>query len=59
MKTLYRDDEWYKKKKEDVDVVVKVEGVVDEEGRDGETKAVTRRSELSRATVLCVCVAGG
>jgi hypothetical protein len=58
MKTLYRDDEWYKKKKEDVDVVVKVEGVVDEEGRDGETKAVTR-SELSRATVLCVCVAGG
>jgi hypothetical protein len=53
MKTLYRDDEWYKKKKEDVDVVVKVEGVVDEEGRDGETKAVAR-SELSRATVLCV-----
>jgi len=31
MKTLYRDDEWYKKKKEDVDVVVKVGWVVDEE----------------------------
>lgn len=33
MKTLYRDDEWYKKKKEEEDVevvvVVKVEGVVD------------------------------
>jgi hypothetical protein len=57
MKTLYRDDDWYKKKK-DVDVVVKVDGVVDEEGRDGETKAVTRGEASCPVQPCCVCGRG-
>lgn len=60
MKTLYRDDEWYKKKKEDVDVeVVEVVGLLmrrREGWRDKSCDEEKRVVPCNRA--VCVCGRG-